>query len=117
MTAAGVQNDIAQETIPYTYSNDIIIIFFFWPTSTKPVGTKKLSLFGMTPQKRSAGNVLLNAIAYSLSGPPSTSAGTDIASPVAHIVTSEIRFPRSWTNSTACTFQDPPVSTGMGANI
>ena len=23
----------------------IIIIFFFWPSSTKPVGTKKLSLF------------------------------------------------------------------------
>ena len=44
----------------------IFFLFFFWPTSTKPVGTKKLSLFGMAPQKLSAGNVLLNAIALPL---------------------------------------------------
>ena len=62
----------------------IFIIFIYWLTSTKPAGTKTLSLFGLTSQKLSAGNVLLNAILHCLYGPPATSAGKGIASPMAH---------------------------------
>ena len=36
---------------------------------------------------------------------------------IGELVTSVIRFLRSWTNSTACTFQNPPVSTDIGTNI
>ena len=58
----------------------------------------------MTPQK-SAGNVLLNAIALPLWTAIDKRWNRYCVSS-GSLVTSEIRFPSSWTNSTACIFQE-----------
>ena len=73
-------------------------------------------MFGMTPQKLSAGNVLLNAIVLPLSTAIDKRLKKCCVS-VGSLVTAVIRFPRSWTIFTLCTFHDPPVFTDIGTNI
>jgi len=67
----------------------------------------------MTPRKLSAGNVLLCAIALPLWTSMDKCWKRNCVSR-GSLVTSEMRITKSWTNSIACVFQDPPVSTAIG---
>ena len=70
----------------------------------------------MTPQQISPGNVFLNALVLPLLTIIDkrwkrycVSSGS--------LVTAEIHFPKSWTNSTAWIFYNPPVSTATDTNV